>query len=130
MDATAPTVTVSGIADNARLDVAAVRTALVTAADATSGVAEQVIRLNGKVVSSPTRIDALSLRTGKHRLEVTVLDEAGNRASTTITFKVVATYGGAKKLVNRLDDENTVGAKLGTQAQAGAEGREARRQER
>ena len=27
---------------------------------------------------------------------------------------MVATYGGAKKLVNRLDDENTVGAKLGT----------------
>ena len=109
--------TVSGITDNAQLDVAAVRTALVTLADATSGVAEQVIRLNGKVVSSPTRLDALSLRSGKHRLEVTVLDEAGNQASRTVTFRVVATYGGAKKLVNRLDDENAVGAKLGTKLQ-------------
>ena len=114
MDATAPTVAVSGIADKAKLDVAAVRTALVTTTDATSGVAERVIRLNGEVVSSPASIDALSLRTGTHRLEVAVLDEAGNLTSESIIFTVVATYGGAKKLVNRLDDEGLVGAKLGT----------------
>ncbi len=113
MDATAPVVTIGGIADKAKLNLAAVRTALVTAADATSGVAEQVVRLDGELVSSPAQIDAMSLRTGRHTLEVTVTDEAGNQSSQTITFRVVAAYGGAKKLVNRLDDDNTIGAKLG-----------------
>ena len=117
MDATAPAVTISGITDNAQLDVAAVRTALITLADATSGVAERVIRLNGKVVSPRRASTPCRFAAGKHRLEVTVLDEAGNQASRTVTFRVVATYGGAKKLVNRLDDENTVGAKLGTKLQ-------------
>ena len=114
MDATAPTVAVTGIADKAKLDVAAVRRALVTATDATSGVAGQVVLLDGVLVDSPTRIDALSLRSGSHTLEVTVTDEAGNRTSTTVSFKVVASYGGAKKLVKRLEREDTIGAKLGT----------------
>ncbi|MBL0747088.1 ThuA domain-containing protein [Nocardioides baculatus] len=114
MDATAPTLSISGIADKARLDVAAVRQALVNATDATSGVTERVVRLDGALVDSPTRIDALSLRSGSHTLSVTVTDEAGNQASSTIGFKVVASYGGAKKLVKRLDREDTIGAKLGT----------------
>lgn len=114
MDRTAPTVAISGIADNARLDLAAGRTplVLVTLADATSGAAERVIRLDGEVVGSPTRIDPLALRNGKHTLEVTVLDAAGNQASRTVRFMVVATYGGGNRLVNRLDDEGVIGAGL------------------
>ena len=73
------------------------------------------------------RIDALSLRTGKHSLEVTVLDEAGNQASQTVTFRVVASYGGGKKLVNRLDDERPRRPEARREAEEGAEGRQARR---
>ena len=113
MDATAPAVTIAGINDWAKLNLAAVRNARVTAADATSGVAQQVVRLNGTIVSSPARIDAMSLRTGRHELSVTVTDEAGNSASETITFRVVATTGGAKKLINRLVEDGTVGEKRG-----------------
>ena len=112
MDATAPTVAVDGIADGAKLDVAAVRTARVRVSDATSGAAEQVVRLDGKVVSAPVRIAAMSLSPGKHELEVTVLDEAGNQASQTVTFRVVGSYGAGKKLVKRLVDEGLVGPKL------------------
>lgn len=114
IDATAPTVTISGIADNARLDLAAGRTALVmvTLADATSGAAERVIKLDGEVVGSPTRIDPLSLRNGKHTLEVTALDAAGNQGSRTVRFMVVATYGGGNRLVDRLADDGEIGAGL------------------
>ncbi|HSF35420.1 MAG TPA: ThuA domain-containing protein [Nocardioides sp.] len=115
MDRTAPTVAISGIADNAKLDVASGRTALivVTLADATSGAAERVIRLDGEVVSSPARIDPLALRGGKHRLEVTALDAAGNQVSRTVDFKVVASYGGGKRLVDRFGGEDAIGAGLG-----------------
>ena len=113
IDITAPTVTVSGLVDDARLSLAAARTSVVTTADATSGIAQRVVRLDGELVSSSVRIDALSLRSGKHRLKVSVTDKAGNRASKTITFKVVARYGGASKLVNRINDEKTVGTMLG-----------------
>lgn len=112
MDATAPTVAVDGIADGAKLDVAAVRTARVRVSDATSGTAEQVVRLDGKVVGAPVRIAAMSLSPGTHELEVTVLDEAGNQASQTVTFRVVGSYGAGKKLVKRLVDEGLVGPKL------------------
>lgn len=112
MDATAPTVAVDGIADGTKLDVAAVRTARVRVSDTTSGAAEQVVRLDGKVVSAPVRIAAMSLSPGTHELEVTVLDEAGNQASQTVTFRVVGSYGAGKKLVKRLVDEGLVGPKL------------------
>ena len=71
-----------------------------------------MIRLDGKVVTSPVQLDALRLRTGTHRLVVTVTDKAGNRQTRTVTFRVVATYAGAKQLVKRLDRENTISARL------------------
>ncbi|MCP3420983.1 ThuA domain-containing protein [Nocardioides pinisoli] len=115
MDATAPTVTVAGIADGAGLDVSAVRTARVAVADATSGAAREVVRLDGKVVDAPVRLDAMSLRPGRHLLEVTAVDEAGNQASQTVRFRVLApTHGKARKLVDRLDDEGAVGPRLAT----------------
>jgi hypothetical protein len=94
--------------------VAAVRTTQITLADATSGVAERVTRLDGEVVSSAARIDASSLHSGKHVLEVLVRDEAGNLASRAITFTVVTTYRGAKALVDRLEGQDMVTAELGT----------------
>ena len=112
MDATAPTLAIEGIADGAKLDVAAVRTALLTVTDATSGPAEQVVRLDGTVVTGPATIDAMSLRTGKHVLEVTAFDTAGNLTVESLTFKVVASYGAGKKLVKRLDNEDAIGPKL------------------
>ncbi|WP_246850470.1 ThuA domain-containing protein [Nocardioides xinjiangensis] len=112
IDATAPTVAVSGIADGATFDAAAVRTAVVTLGDATSGTAESVVRLDGAVVGSPARLDAMSLGAGTHRLEVAVLDEAGNQTTRTLTFTVVASFGSGKRLVDRLDDEGSVGPKL------------------
>ena len=111
-DATSPKVIVTGIRDGKKLTVADVRTARVSAEDSTSGVAEQVITLDGEVVTSPVDLDALLLLSGKHRLKVTVLDVAGNTSSENIQFKIIATYGGGKQLVNRLDDEGTVGPKL------------------
>ena len=114
IDATAPAVTIAGIADGQKLNAAAVRTALVSATDQTSGVGRRVIRLDNQPVSAPVRIDAMLLRTGRHELEVTVTDEAGNRASENVSFKVVAAYGGGRKLIDRLGDEKKIGAALVT----------------
>ena len=50
IDITAPTVTVSGLVDDARLSLAAARTPVVTTADATSGIAQRVVRLDGELV--------------------------------------------------------------------------------
>ncbi|QSF56523.1 ThuA domain-containing protein [Nocardioides sp. zg-1228] len=111
-DGTAPTLAVAGIADGAKLDVSAVRTARITVTDATSGAAEQVVRLDGRAVTGPARIDAMSLRPGKHRLKVTAYDAAGNRTVQTITFKVVVSFKAGKKLVERLAEEGVVGPKL------------------
>ncbi len=130
MDATAPTLSISGIADKAKLDVAAVRRALVTATDATSGVSERVVLLDGMLVDSPTRIDALSLRSGKHTLQVTVTDEAGNRTSTHDQLQ-----GG--RLLRRGQEAGQAARPRGhdrhearLEAHPGAEGCEERRQER
>lgn len=112
IDDTAPALSVSGIANGAQLSVAAVRTVQVTAADAMSGVVTRSVRLDGKAVASRTRIDALVLRTGTHRLAVVITDEAGNQRTRTVTFKVVATYAGGRALVDRLDRENRIGARL------------------
>jgi sugar phosphate isomerase/epimerase len=114
MDAAEPTVVVKGIANGGKLDIAAVRTARVSVTDVTSGPAQQVVRLDGKIVDAPARIDAMSLRPGRHRLEVTAFDEAGNQASLTIRFRALApSYGKAHKLLDRLDDEGAIGPKLG-----------------
>ena len=118
VDSAAPAVTIGGIAEGDRLDVAAVRTASVTLADATSGVAESAVLLDGTTVASPVRIDALSLLSGTHTLEVAVRDEAGNLTTRTITFEVVATYAGGARLVKRLDDADVVGPKLATALKA------------
>ncbi|MFB9315816.1 ThuA domain-containing protein [Nocardioides plantarum] len=110
IDATAPKLSVSGIANGATMSVAAVKTARVTTTDTLSGIGTRSIRIDGKTVANPVRIDALSLRTGTHKLVVVVTDKAGNSSTRTITFKVVATYSGARALVDRLDKENKVGA--------------------
>ena len=62
IDGSAPTLGVSGIVDGQKMDMAAIRTAMVTFADATSGVAERVVRLDGTVVRSPARLDGMVLR--------------------------------------------------------------------
>ena len=128
MDATAPTAAVAGIAEGTRLHVAAVRTARVTVTDATSGPAQQVVRLDGKIVDAPVRIDALSLRPGQHRLEVTVLDEAGNEASSTVRFRVKdPSYGEvtqARRPARRRGDHRPEAREEAGQA---APGRQARR---
>ena len=97
MDATAPTVAVEGIADGAKLDVAAVRTARVTARTRRPGVAEQVVRLDGKVVSrrsasTPCRCAPAS---------TTSRSPCPTRPATSVAdrhFRVgVGSYGGGKK---------------------------------
>jgi hypothetical protein len=115
IDATAPLVTVAGVAEGAKLKAGAVVTAVVASSDATSGVASTSVLLDGAAVSSPVKLDAMLLKVGRHQMVVTVLDQAGNQVVRSTTFEVVATYGGAKQLVKRLDKENLISKQVASQ---------------
>ncbi|MDZ5619741.1 ThuA domain-containing protein [Nocardioides sp. HM23] len=106
VDATAPSVAVAGITPGDELHVAARRGVLITPEDTTSGVAHQVVRVDGQVISAPYTLDAILLLTGRHLLAVKVTDQAGNVTVTRTAFHVVASYAGGRKLVNRLAGED------------------------
>ena len=112
IDSAAPSIVVGGIGDGARLRIDAVRTVRAAYSDATSGVAETMVRLDGVEVGTPARLEALMLTTGRHRLEVSALDEAGNRATRSVTFRVVANYGAATKVLKRLVRDDEIGRRL------------------
>jgi PKD repeat protein/glucose/arabinose dehydrogenase len=111
VDATAPTVKVTSIRDGDRFSVEEVREAVVEAADATSGIADVVVTIDGDEVTSPVTIDAAALRTGEHELVATVVDEAGNETVHTVTFTVHASYDGGFALVDRFASEQRITAK-------------------
>ncbi len=76
--------------------------------DATSGVLNRTIKLDGKVSGSPVNVDAVALKVGRHTLVVTVVDRAGNTTTSTLSFTVKATYAGGVELVDRLETEGKV----------------------
>lgn len=113
IDATAPKVQVTGVPST--MTVADLRTAKVTSSDATSGVQSTVVRLDGKTVRSPVKLDAVTLLSGTHTLRVETTDKAGNKTVRTVTFKVVASFAGGTQLVKRLDKEGDISGSLAKQ---------------
>jgi hypothetical protein len=111
LDATAPTVAVSGLLEGAKLSVEELREVEVTVADATSGVETATITLDGDEVSSPVTVDAVALLSGEHQLVTTVVDKAGNEKVHTVTFTVTASYDGGFALIDRLASEKRITAK-------------------
>ncbi len=111
LDATAPTIAVSGLQDGATLGVAAAREVTVTADDATSGIDSLVVTLDGEEVDSPVGVDAVELLSGEHTLVATATDLAGNTTTRTITFEVVASYDGGFALIDRLESDGLISAK-------------------
>jgi hypothetical protein len=115
VDATAPTVKVTGVRDGDRLSVDEVREAVVEATDATSGVADVTVTLDGDEVTSPVTVDSAALRTGEHQLVTTVVDKAGNETVHTVNFTVHASYDGGFALIDRFESEQRVTAKQAAQ---------------
>lgn len=110
VDTGAPEVTVSGVRarsypDHARLDLAW----LVT--DAVSGAGGASATLDGRPVRAG-EVPLWSLRPGSHVLVVTASDGAGNRASASVTFRVVRTKASLRKVVKAMAGERLLRPKV------------------
>ncbi|NYI03850.1 ThuA domain-containing protein [Allostreptomyces psammosilenae] len=113
IDATAPTVNLSGITAGDELGLADIVETEVASQDAGSGVADVAISVDGTAVESPVRLDPATLGLGEHVLAATVTDAAGNTTEVFTPFTVVATFDGAIALVERLVTEERIDDRRG-----------------
>jgi len=70
-----------------------------SAVDTESGVASISATLNGETVDSGDIIELFTLSLGTHTLTVTAVDNAGNSATETVDFNIIATVGSLQDLV-------------------------------
>ncbi|NEE03512.1 carbohydrate-binding protein [Phytoactinopolyspora halotolerans] len=87
IDKTAPTVSVDGVEDGAEYPASETLELDFGGDDATSGVAAVQASLDGEPVQAGT-LELWTLSVGEHELVVTVTDEAGLQASTSVGFVV------------------------------------------
>lgn len=101
IDATAPVVEVTGVADGDELGSSKSIEFGFEASDATSGVDSSSATLDGQAVE-PGTIDLWSLALGEHALVVTATDAAGHSTAVTVTFTVTTSIADLKAHVKRL----------------------------
>jgi hypothetical protein len=70
-----------------------------SAVDTESGVASISAMLNGEIVENGDSVELFTLSLGTHTLAVTAVDNAGNSATETVDFDVIATVGSLQDLV-------------------------------
>lgn len=110
IDGTAPTLTVSGVADGQGYGDSLTLALDWTASDPASGVASLTATLDG----NPVATGDLALRTlslGVHTLVVTAKDKAGNVATQPISFSVTTSYADVHALVDVYADLGYMSAK-------------------
>jgi hypothetical protein len=101
IDATAPTVIVSGLADGQLYgDSQDVRITW-QAIDPTSGLRSVVGSLDGSAYQTGTLQAMYELRLGMHKLTVVGTDNAGNTTTTTVTFFVTTSFRDMQNLLDR-----------------------------
>ncbi|MCK4474680.1 hypothetical protein KAU30_02460, partial [Candidatus Bathyarchaeota archaeon] len=71
-----------------------------TVEDLESGVASVTATLDGDPVADGDNIPLYNLTLGEHTFEVTAMDNAGNTATETVTFNIIATVGSLQDLVD------------------------------
>ncbi|WP_158564241.1 ThuA domain-containing protein [Jiangella anatolica] len=111
-DTTPPVITVEGVADGGSYDLATGLALSAAATDDVSGDVAVSLTLDGAAVQNPSTVTP---QLGAHTLVATAVDEAGNAAETTVAFAVVATFDGAKALVQRYRADGTVQRSVATQ---------------
>lgn len=104
VDATAPTVAVTGLEDGGEFGSSQTVDWAAEVDDATAGVASVVTELDGEAVE-PGDLGLWQLDLGEHRLVVTATDEAGNTATTNVTFAVTTSLEDLRAHVDRLASE-------------------------
>ncbi|MEU6643905.1 ThuA domain-containing protein [Saccharomonospora sp. NPDC046836] len=106
IDATKPTVMVSGVADGRVYGDATDLVVTWLASDATSGLAEQSATLNGQLISSGSTVPLHTLPLGLHSLTVTATDVAGNVAEQSVAFASTTSLRDIDQLIERFRSSN------------------------
>ncbi|MEU8262017.1 hypothetical protein AB0C02_15505 [Micromonospora sp. NPDC048999] len=112
IDKTAPTVSVSGLANGASYGNSGSVTVDWTVSDATSGPAAtpESGLLDGKRVTRGTSIVLSGLTLGSHTFEVTAKDKAGNTTTKSITFTVKTSFADLQAFVDGYKSTGTISA--------------------
>ncbi|MEU8264702.1 ThuA domain-containing protein [Micromonospora sp. NPDC048999] len=101
IDATRPTVLVSGLADGQLYGDSEDVRIRYEAVDATSGIKAVVGTLDGRAYRSNTLQPMFELALGMHELTVTATDKADNQSTTTVRFFVTTSFRDMQKLLDR-----------------------------
>ncbi|MBB3125474.1 beta-glucanase (GH16 family) [Paenibacillus rhizosphaerae] len=103
LDATAPTIAISGINDGDMLNDAGDVTPIITANDGLSGMdgSKTTVTLDTSSLESGTKVPLYKLRLGPHSLTVTASDQAGNKSIRTIRFETSTSMEAIDRLVQR-----------------------------
>ncbi|MDQ0382069.1 PQQ-dependent sugar dehydrogenase [Amycolatopsis thermophila] len=108
IDKTAPAVTVGGVSEGQNFGDSAVLTPVITATDATSGVAAVTATVDGQPAEPGKPLELWRLPLGAHRLAVTVTDQAGLTTTRTVAFTTGTSFGDVRTLVDRFRDAGLV----------------------
>ncbi|GAB3457218.1 ThuA domain-containing protein [Actinophytocola sediminis] len=129
VDATAPTLAVTGLTDGVTYGHSENRVLDWTAGDETSGLGEVAATLDGTAVAKGARLALPTLALGEHTLVVRAPDAAGHVTERTVVFTVGTSITDLQAMLDRLEAENKVGwlAGLVLEAQLDQAHREAAR---
>lgn len=110
IDATAPTATLTGVEDGATYGSSEVLPLVVTAEDATSGVASTGVRIDGAALEDlgTEGLGLWTLAPGEHVLTGVATDVAGNSVEVAATVTVEVTTADVTTVVGILGDEDLV----------------------
>jgi hypothetical protein len=111
IDATAPTIAVTGLADGDSRGDSGEATVSWSSTDATSGVESTSATLDGSAIAADTVLRLTDLALGEHTLVVTAADKAGNTATRSITFEVTTSLADLDALLTRYNTDGTVSDK-------------------
>ncbi|WP_336922145.1 ThuA domain-containing protein [Aquipuribacter sp. SD81] len=113
IDTTAPEVSVDGVEDGATYGSSEVLELELVADDATSGVADSGLTLDGEPVDGP--VELWLLEPGEHVLVGTATDVAGSATEVTVTFTVEVTFDDVETIVGYLVEAGSVPSRTGDQ---------------
>ncbi|MFC5290538.1 ThuA domain-containing protein [Actinokineospora guangxiensis] len=110
IDATAPTLLVSGIASGRVYGDATDLVVSWTGEDETSGLRSVTGRLDGKALTSGALVALHTLALGTHELVVTAVDKAGNRTVSRLPFATTTSLRDIGQLLDRFKATNRLSA--------------------
>jgi hypothetical protein len=114
IDPASPVISISSPTSTDYLHSAALQISF-DATDATSGIdGSATARLDGTSVTSGATVQLLAMTLGSHTLEVTASDRAGNTATKTVSFRVIATVDSLIAAVNTFAAQGAIASNTAT----------------